>query len=619
MTTIAAIFIDHGVSKVQLDAMLASMNDRPSDASGTLVNGATGLGATVLNATAEACEAEQPWVSTDNQLAVVIDGYLTNYHELRSELLACGALLRNRSDAELVLKAYEKWGDDCVRHIDGEFAFVIADQRKRRVFCARDHQGLRPLFYHHDGSQIFIASEVSAIIAVAGDRLRPDYDYLAGVMAGQWYNREATVWSGVKRLLPAHTLSFDGNSPSSQEYWSLQLGHTIRYSSDEEYAEHYREMLFDCVRRASRTHAPLAFGVSGGLDSSALYCAAHKLLEKGELAAQSMRGYTLAGAIGTPADEISYARAAAAHVGDRLSEIPLTEPSIDWYTGQAQTTCDLPIPTNGVMTFGLEQRAAEDGCRVVIGGSGGDEWLQGTSHLYRGFLAEGDFRSFWHYFGIGIEKRGFLGTLNLASRQSLMALAPQMLASRLRKWRRSSRRKGAAFWLNKQSRIRLARIEEDYHADMPINPVEWSKTNLLRSPFSDLAYCMMRSQYSRSGLEPRYPMLARQFIEFSAATPENTRHRAGQRKFLHRLAMKGILPDVILNRETKAEFPAYRAEQEFAEFVQSKGDDLLSEVIDADGLERLLNSFGNGNASGDWSWEIWGIYASAAFLYHNHR
>ena len=129
-----------------------------------------------------------------------MDGYLTNWEELRRDLTERGARLRNRSDAELVLRAYEQWGEDCAARIEGEFAFVIADRRKHRIYAARDHQGLRPLFYYQDGETLLVASDMRAIIAALDAYPEPDWDYLSNIVMQPLWLREQTVWAGLLRL-----------------------------------------------------------------------------------------------------------------------------------------------------------------------------------------------------------------------------------------------------------------------------------------------------------------------------------------------------------------------------------------------------------------------------------
>jgi asparagine synthase (glutamine-hydrolysing) len=556
MTGIAAIFSAGPASERQRDAMMAAMAGRAFDGEGRWVNGRFALGASILLTTAEAQEAGQPLANDDESLALVLDGYLANWEELRRDLTARGAVLRNRSDAELVLRAYEQWGEDCADRLEGEFAFVIADRRAGRLYAARDHQGLRPLFYCQQGDRLLIASDISAVVAALDPAPEPNRDYLAGIAAVQMFLPEDTVWQGVKRLRQAHWLSHDGERLVMRRYYELPMGERLRYRSDAEYAEHYRAVLLDSLRRATRSYAPLGMAVSGGLDSSSLYCLADRLERKGQLLAPGFQGYTLAAQPGSRAYELPYARAAAAHIGRTLTEVPLFRPPLEWFTAQARHERDIPIPTNGAMTIGIERQAHADGIRVYIDGDGGDEWLQGSFAYYREFLQDGDLAGFVRALRQDSALLGWRKAVPQALRTGLSAFVPNAL----RRWMKSARRARfyrdpeTFYWLKPEIRALLEQQEAAYDAALPADPHAWTKENLFASPFGAFARARMQRQRGMNGIESRHPMFSRQFIAFSLATPEHIRRRAGVSKVIHRIALRGIVPDMILDRRTKAEF-----------------------------------------------------------------
>lgn len=619
MTGIAAIFSAGPASARQLDAMMAAMAGRAYDGEARWVHGRFALGASLLHTTAEAMEAGQPHFNEDESLALVLDGYLANWEELRRDLAARGAVLRNRSDAELVLRAYEQWGEDCADRIEGEFAFVIADRRKDRIFAARDHQGLRPLFYCRRGDTLVIASDIPAVFAALDPPPEPNHDYLVGVAAVQLFLPEDTVWRAIKRLQQAHWLACDGNGLVMRRYYQLPIGERLRYRSDAEYAEHYRAMLIDALRRTTRSHAPLGIAVSGGLDSSSLYCLADRLEREGKLLAPGFQGYTLAAEAGSRAYELPYARAAAAHIGRSLSEVPLFRPPLDWYIEQARSEHDLPIPTNGAMTIGIEQRVHADGSRVYINGDGGDEWLQGSFTYYREFMQEGDLPAFVRALRQDAGALGWGVALPQALRTGLSAFAPDALRtwSKARRRARLYRDPESFYWLRPEARALLEQQEAAYDAGLPADPHGWTKENLFSSPFGSYARARMQRQRGVNGIEPRHPMFTRQFIAFSLATPEHIRRRAGVTKVIHRIAMRGILPDMILDRRTKADFESDALDSEMGRFSREQGRLFLDQFCESSGLERLIPPGFVNTVDDDRSWELWGLYAVAAFLMLN--
>lgn len=621
MSAIGAIFSDSGVHPQQLDVLRDALGAMPHDSIGTWRSGPFGLAAATYHTTGESRAQAQPLASDDDKVAVVFDGYLLNPEELARDLDARGVRLRTRADVEIVLRAYEAWGESFAARLEGEYALIIADARMGRLLVTRDHLGFVPIFHRRDGNALHVASDFRSLAAIARTPMEPDHLYLAQIAANQWWLREATPWRGVHPVLRAHVLSFDGKRVEQRSYWEPPTKVTIRHPSLADYAEHYRDVLSDCLRRASRSHLPVGVAVSGGLDSSSLFCLADGLERAGQWGAPGLVGYSLAAPEGSNAFELPFARAAAAHVGRPLTEVALFDPDIDWYEADARWHHGLPIISNGAMMLGLDSRVVEDGGRVLINGSGGDEWLQGNAQYYREFTAERDFAGFRQSLARDAAALGWRRALALAARQASAELTPSSVRRMVSRQLRAQRRRSARqpLWLRPEWRAALVEAEEEYTAQLPENGVQWAKHNLLKSPFSDLTYTLMRRQRARIGLESRHPMLSRRFIEFSLQTPAYIKRMGGVSKAIHREAMQGILPEVILTRTTKANFTNAKIDAQLADYVRRHADELLAPICDFDGLERLLRVDFSSPEGDYWAWEIWGLYASAAFLYQYKR
>lgn len=578
------------------------------------------LGHCMMHTTAESLEESQPLTNEDGSLVLVLDGYLTNWEDLRAELLGRGARLRNRSDAELVLRAYEAWGEDCARHIDGEYAFVIWDQRRRRAYCARDHLAMRPLFYHWDGATLVLSSDMAALLAVLPMQPALNHGYMAEALCYRWYSRDETAWAGVLRVLPAHWLSISAKGVETQEYWTLPIEVTITYRRDEDYFEHYRHMLDEAVRRASRSHLPVAFEVSGGLDSSSLFAVADDLIKRGRLPAPDIRGYTLAGPAGDDSDEIEYARAVARHVGRPVAEVPLYLPGLDWFTRQVQVERDFPIYPNGAMHLGIQRQLASDGCRVCVNGVGGDQWLDGTYAYYPELALMGDWRGLRDSVRDDAAHVGAWPAITLAARAIIGPMLPGGVFNALRAARARARAKA---WDTTDEGVtppalepELARRQARYDAAMPRHSLWSYKLRKLHYPFAMLAHDLGARQNAQAGVDPRSPMFARSFIEFSAATPERTRLRGGVTKYSHRRAMSGLLPDMVANRLTKAGFDI--TFDAISDELREQWIRCRAELLQCDGKyvreSGNLAAFCNAAIDDMPLWQIWGLYAYAILL-----
>ena len=257
-----------------VEAMTAAMHYRGPDGIHHWRRGNVALGQCMLRTTPESLEETQPLTNEDESLVLVMDGRVDNWEELRRELLGKGAVLRTRADAELVLRAYEVWGRDCLPHIDGDFALVIWDARRQEAFCARDRMGNKPFTYHWTGKTLYFASEQQAILRQPSVAQVLNEDMVAEYLAAQWFSRTETLWQGVLRLEAAHTMVVTPSGPTLSRYWAPDLQASLSFRSDQECAEHYRALLFDVVRRLSRSSHPIACEVSGGLDSSAIFAVA---------------------------------------------------------------------------------------------------------------------------------------------------------------------------------------------------------------------------------------------------------------------------------------------------------------------------------------------------------
>jgi asparagine synthase (glutamine-hydrolysing) len=618
MSGIVCIFHTDGspTDPETIKAMTQAMAYRGPDGITQWHEGAIALGHCQMHTTTESLEERQPLSNEAGSVVLAMDGYIANYDELRADLLARGARLRDRSDAELVLHAYETWREDCPRHIDGEYAFVIWDARRREVFCARDHQGLRPLVYWFDGARLLVASDIAAIVAGLGGMPPVNRGYTAEFMANVWYSNDETVWEGILRLPPAHTMRVGHDGRVLNRYWSLPLEVSIRYRSDGEYFEHYRAMFADCVRRASRSATTVAFEVSGGLDSSALFCMADQLLSQGRLPAPDIAGYTLDTEPGSLADEMAFVQAVERQTNRNIARVPIFAPDLQWSLQQAQKDCDFPLFPNTFMLIGMAEQLAAGGSRVALNGQGGDVWLNGSPAYYREELATLDLSNLARSLREDIAALGIGKAWSLLLRLGMFALLPEPVKVVARAFRPAKVLDPLAtnFWLSEEMRGELAQRQARYSsAQAKFPPHLRYKVEKLEFPFHALVSEMVSRVSAQAGVEHRAPFLSRQFIEFSCTTPEWTRLRGGVRKHIHRQALSGILPAEIAQRNSKAFFDSTfkKYESQVRQFCLQPGPPVFESMIDRPGLARFMDSYCNAAIDDGAIWEIWGNYVGA--------
>ena len=619
MTGIAAIVSDTPDLRDRLASMSASLESRPHDTCAAWINGTTGLAAAVLETTAESLGTGLPLKNEDGSIALVLDGYLANYEELRRDLTGRGVRLRNASDAELVLRAYERWGEGCTAHLDGEYAIIVADRRSRTLFCARDHQGLKPLYYLQSDSELLVASDIATILAACEHTPRPNTSFLAQIVAVTIAAPQETAWQGVMRVPGASQLVFREGRVTLSRHYCLPTEVTRLKRSPADCIAEYRHMLSDAVRRASRTHRPLAMEVSGGLDSSALFGLASGLSREGKLLAPAVSGYTLRAADGSLADEVEFARSVALHLGVQIKEIPLFEPPLEWFARQTAIERDIATYPNGAMSIGIERQMVEDGARVSINGNGGDQWLDGS----RGYVEQNLLALQWcrllRNAREHIASEGAVTALPKIGRRAILSILPDRVRNALRNARANNlpSELDEVDYLDPALAHEISRLLQKSHAIYPADPVARAKLQVFDSSWTHFAGDIMNRQRARLGIEGRSPMLSRQFIEFCSSLPEDMKLRGSQRRWLHRRAMRGILPETVVQRTTKAEFPACHEGAAIKRLFEGDMPGELAEIINLDALRDYLATQQEGQIGYDNPFAIWGLFIVHQFALEN--
>src|SRR2546425_8062552 len=547
--------------RVQRDT-LAQMNaqivHRGPDDDGFFVEGNVGLAMRRLSII-DIRTGQQPISNEDESLWIVYNGEIYNHRDLRSKLEARGHRYRTKSDTETIVHLYEEYGRDCVQHLHGMFAFAIWDRRSRRLFIARDRLGIKPLYYFYDGKKFVFGSEIKAILAYPG--IKPEFnqstlaEYLAfGYIAGQ-----ETMFTGICKLPPGNTLEIDDAGKIKVEsYWDLSIPAGNDGRPRAHYIKTYRELLEECVASRLMSDVPLGVFLSGGLDSSAVAALTSKI--RGEQIETFSVGY------GEEAySELPYAREVARHIGSRHHEVRLSRqeffdslPKLIWHE-------DEPIVWPSSVSLYSVARLARERVTVVLTGEGSDETLAGYTRYAWTLLnssMDRDYRSILPY------------SLRELLRQGIAA--GPLGASLRRKLEHTFLVRDGASWPsfyfdNFYSAFSSAEAAElltaSGHASAgdayrgSMQHWEHSTGDLLhRLLYTDIKtylveLLMKQDQMSMAAsIESRVPFLDHVLVEFAATIPAEFSVQGLTTKRILREAMKGLLPDSILNRP-KMGFP----------------------------------------------------------------
>lgn len=318
----------------------------------------------------------QPLSNEDGDVWIVFNGEIYNHMELRKTLETKGHRYRSRADTETIVHAYEEYGSDCAKHLRGMFAFAIWDRRKRVMFAARDRLGIKPFYYSWDGETFSFGSEIKAILAHPDVVAKLNRGRLAEYLAFGYITGPETMFMGVQKLMPGHTLQLTEHGDLKVErYWDLPAASNDETQPREYYVRTYREMLEAAVESHLMSDVPLGMFLSGGLDSSAIAALATKI--RGDQIKTFAVGYGTDGSGEAQEGELHYARYVGAHIRSDHYEVRLSQedfftnlPHLIWHE-------DEPIVWPSSVALFSVAKLAREHVTVVLSGEGSDETLAG--------------------------------------------------------------------------------------------------------------------------------------------------------------------------------------------------------------------------------------------------
>jgi asparagine synthase (glutamine-hydrolysing) len=535
--------------EVELRAMTAILEQRGPDRTGLWIDGPTGFGHTLLATTPELQFEGQPFRHAETGCLITADVRLDN----RDELLHALAPARQPDsigDAELILLSYLEWAEDCPLRLLGDFAFALWDPRDNTLFCARDHFGMRPLYYHYSpGRQFLFASDPKAILVLPQVPYRINEGRIADFLVTEleWIDYTSTFFEGVYRLPPGHKARITSERLDVAEYWRPRPGPELEPMSDEEYKEGFLDVFTEAVK--ARLRAPIntvGSTLSGGVDSGSVVATAKDILvERGK---GPLPTYSAARRPGSDCDESQriYAALTMKTISPTLVHPDELGAAYDSLAGGN----DEPFDGEFTILKALYLKAHEHGRRVVLDGAAGDVVLGEGSYIVR-LIRKG--RLWFAFRELAAENR-YWGVTPLASDiygYLRAALVPELLKKPLRPLRnrylvRRSLTESLIspdFAASIRVSERFERLNETFAStdrkDYAVERCDAIRPNLTAG----------RERYARlaaaSGVEARDPFLDRRVVDYCARLPGHLRLRDGWPKFMLRDLMSGRLPDEV--------------------------------------------------------------------------
>ena len=597
--------------------MLDSMRHRGPDGYRVRASGAVALGYAALHTTPDAAGGQQPVVAgrDGGAVTIVFDGRLDNRDELLAALASHGVRVDPPVDAAIVLGAYERWGVECPERLLGDFAFAVWDARARRLFCARDIVGVRPLCYRATAKRVRVASEPQAVLIEPDAPIRLNEGMVAEHLAGIVTSRQETVVDGLLRLPPAHTLVAGPAGVVVRRYWDLDPGRRIRYRHDGEYEEHLREVFRDAVRCRLRATGRVGVMLSGGLDSSSIAGMAARL-RRDEAGIPRIDTFSLVFP-GRACDERPFAD--AVNRMWRFEGHAIVEPRIPWVEAAERAVRrykDVPGTPSLTAAGEFVDAARASGVRVLLFGAGGDEWLRGSPSRYADLTRRLSLATLVRQVAADAGTADFVGWTR-AARLAVWPLVPppaQQLVKRL------IRHDVIPPWIDPRFAARTdlrARLDA-YRARLPFDSAAQADGyHEATSGQAVLAMEQLDRTVAALGMEPRHPFHDRRLIEVAFACPPDQHWRDGRPKSLARRAFADLLPPAVCARTGRPDYSHLIAD---ALAAHGRAGLLSLRASAARGWlapERARREFerttaalaGGGPRAWRWAWPLWGVCA----------
>jgi asparagine synthase (glutamine-hydrolysing) len=544
-------------------AVLKSMRDvithRGPDDEGIFIDGLVGLGHRRLSIV-DVAAGHQPMTNEDGSLHITYNGEIYNHTDFRAALEAKGHVYQTHCDTETILHLYEEHGEHCVDYLRGMFAFAIWDQRRKELFVARDRLGVKPLYYvHTDDGSLYFGSEIKTLLEAGSIKPEINYRALPDYLANHAPSGEETLYRGVKRLLPGHTMLWRDGDLRISRYWDVSfVKHADEGRSDKDYIAEWSELFRTSVRLRLMADVPLGMFLSGGIDSSAIAAVMSGMVT------EPIKTFSVAFKE-REANELEYARVVANAFKTNHHEIIVSPedffgalPRLVWHE-------DEPLAHPSSVALYFVSLLASRHVKVVLTGEGSDELLAGYAR-YRKTILNIALGARYHSLtsssirSLLREQIEVMPGAKLRQKllRTFLAVSPDIESIYFDNF--------AVFPRAMQPLLLTAEALERVGTIDPYAGLrEVLKTTDANSFLDRLLYAdiktylhellMKQDQMSMAtSVESRVPFLDHKLVEFTSGLPERLKLRGWTTKYVLRRSMKGLLPNTILSRP-KMGFP----------------------------------------------------------------
>lgn len=562
MCGIIGVIKASSIEQRQLQQAINVLGHRGPDGSGSWVapDGKVALGHARLSLV-DLEHGQQPLHAASQDVVAVVNGEIYGHRELRMRLAGMGYQFKTASDSEVLLALYLDQGTACLQSLRGEFAFIIWDGRKQQLFAGRDRFGVKPLFYHQNGDDLYLASEIKALLALGVEPrwdVQSVYDFDAGIL-----HNDRSFFRGVKQLPPGHFLLASPGHVRTVGYWDTCFATQASLAQDkrspQDYVEPFKALFADAVRVRLDADVPVGCYLSGGLDSCSILGMANALSGK------PLDAFTISFNDGLY-DEFDMAREMADFTGSRLHRVDVSDADLATHFDQAVWHAEsLFINPHGVAKFLLSKAVKAHGLKAVLTGEGADEILAGYPIFRQDLLMSQagtmdrdelerklDALKLANKTSIGLLLSEESGSEHAFIR-SLLGYVPAQLAGSIRRFKLYSSFYRPEFLSMMQGRDSIAAFLDGLDVSRQLKERDevnqslylWNKTSF---PNYMLSVLGDRMEMAHS-IEGRPPFLDHALAEFCAGIPVSQKIHLEREKHLLRSSVRELIPQSIFDRQ----------------------------------------------------------------------
>ena len=542
-----------------LRKMADTIHHRGPDEEGVFIDGNCGFHHKRLSII-DLNSGQQPM--TYGSYTIVFNGEIYNYIELREELKSKGHTFDTASDTEVILHLYQEYGEAFVTRLNGMFAFIIYDKVKNQIFVARDHFGIKPLYWYQDENRILFGSEIKAILAHPEIKGLPAMNNLYEYLTFQFILGENTLFQNINKLQPGHYTTIDLKTWDSKttNYWRPDFSTDV-FHDEEYFINELQEILDDTIAQQLRSDVPIGTYLSGGIDSSLVTVMASKIVN------HPLKSFSGAFTEGPEFNELKYARIAAKKADSELFEIFPTEQEFIDVLPKLIYHLDEPVAGPGLFPQYMVSKFASNHVKVILGGQGGDEIFGGYARYLVAYLEQAIKGSIFET----NEEEEHIVTLQsiLPNLPSLKQYVPMLKGF----WKNDVFEPMDRRYFNLLNR--MGSISDFLHPDF----INGGDENRIFDKFSEQfnkyetkSYYNKMTQFDLSAslpallqvedrvsmavsIESRVPLLDRRIIDLISKMPAGMKFKGGELKYLLKKSIKEIMPPEVLNRKDKMGFP----------------------------------------------------------------